>query len=125
MGYTAVVILILLRAAVRHETVSYVLFVAVGTIVFLFRGEYLLPELLFAVTQATLCVVVLVRFGVLSAIVLAFCWQAVQFLPIALEMSQWYSNQIVLSLAILIGIAAYGVYAATLGQMLPARFVGE
>ena len=125
IAFLGVLFLLLIRAVVPHKLISSALFIALGIIAFLYRGEYVGLELLFAVGQALTGTVVLLRYGVLALIVTTFCRNAVQSLPLALDVSAWYSSQIAMSLGILISIAAYGLYASTGGQLLPRRVLEE
>jgi hypothetical protein len=56
---------------------------------------------------------VLVRFGLLALVVGSFADNVVTNMPMTLRLSAWWATPAALSLFMLIGLAAFGFYAAT------------
>jgi hypothetical protein len=67
------------------------------------------------VVAATL---VLLRFGLLALVVGGFADNLATNMPLTLRLSAWWATPAALSLALLVGLALFGFYAARAGQPL-------
>jgi len=88
--------------------------VPVGLVTFLLNlsGENLAIEIPFAALQAGLLLVLVLRFGILSAAVRGLVGGLLILSPITLDFSQWYAGRSLLALLLVVALALYGFRVA-------------
>jgi serine/threonine-protein kinase len=115
-GLAPLFLLLLLYLFLRKQWVAaLIMWLIIATVEILFFGSSwaLTP---FNLAIATLWVIAVVRFGLLTAMV----WQLVFFLsafyPLTTDISIWYASRSMFALLVLIALASYGAYVSLGGQ---------
>jgi uncharacterized membrane protein YedE/YeeE len=75
--------------------------------------------------SGVLLTIVAVRFGLLALVVARFAWGILETMPLTLDVSHWSAAASNWTLAVLIGLALFGFYAARAGQPLFGSILGE
>jgi hypothetical protein len=79
----------------------------------------------FPLASGALLTVVAVRFGLLALVVARFTWGLLEFMPMTLDVSHWSAAASNWTLALLVGLTAFGFYASRAGQPLFGSILGE
>jgi serine/threonine-protein kinase len=108
-------ILIVIRLMFKRAWVAAI--VGVGVLVILTDGGAAISGTVIDLVGYTMVIsiamFVLVRFGLLALVIGSFVDNVVTTMPMTLRLSAWWATPAALSLALLVGIAVFGVYAAT------------
>jgi hypothetical protein len=65
------------------------------------------------------------RFGLIPLAVAVFAHDTVESVPLTLNLSAWWATPTLMTLGLLLGLAAFGYYAARAGQPLFGRVLGD
>jgi serine/threonine-protein kinase len=117
-GLGLVLLIFLLRVVLRRQwlmaAVFIALFVGLGAVS---NGGHLAATLSDAVA-ASLLLAGLLRFGVLSVVVLGFVASSLFLSPLTTDLSAWYSGSAVFPVAIVLALTAYAFHTAVAGRPL-------
>jgi serine/threonine-protein kinase len=110
-GFALLFLLLTLTQLVRKEWLGTALIVAIVTAVWYGELPGLYPELSLALTGLRILgfVFILRRFGLLAAIVAIFADGFLNTFPLTLALSQWYGENSIFALLVLIGLASYAL----------------
>jgi serine/threonine-protein kinase len=119
-------VLLVIRLLLRRDRATIVFVVALSALVLALvatRGQggfgfEIAVFLIGAAVLATTITVVMMRIGLIAAIV---CWFVMLLLvdtPLTLEMSEFYAPQSVLGMLLILAIATYGAWYSTAGQFM-------
>jgi serine/threonine-protein kinase len=113
-GFGLLFLLLLLRFLVRSEWLAMGLAVALVSWVWFPEVSQVYPYFGFLITAARMTgfVLVLSRFGVLAAITAMFFDAILNTYPVTFDLSAWYAESAVFVFIVLIGLGAYGLFAA-------------
>jgi hypothetical protein len=113
VGLTALCLLMIMKVLVKNQIAAVILCFIITVMVF---SKNMGP--IAALIFSTLFYLVLLRFGILSAILLIFAYDILRVSPITFESSAWYSPYGYLGLAIFAAIVLYAFYHSLGGRPL-------
>src|SRR5262245_59740046 len=105
-------ILLLLRIALRHDRLAFAAAVIVALPVGTIPGGHLLPETVVALLISALSVFVMLRFGLVATVVEISVANALLRLPITFNSSEWYAGRSVVLLLGLTSVIVFGFHAS-------------
>ena len=114
-------ILLLLRIALRHDWLAIVATVLVSLPVVTLPGDHLLLETAVGLVITAVSVFVLLQFGLVAAVIEVSVGSALMRLPITLDFSEWYAGRTVVVLLGLMSLVVYGFHTSLGGRRLFAR----
>ena len=116
-GLVLLFLFVLLRALLRRQWIAAVVVVLVGAGTGILGGASVL-ETMFAALVIALDIFVLIRFGVLAAIVSYFVIQVVHPVVLTTNFSAWYAGSTLFALEIVLALTAYAFHTAVAGRPL-------
>ena len=119
-GFGFLFVLLLLYALLRRERAAAValwLLIAVAQVL-LFTGGHPWPAIVPIVVIATLVVVTVARLGLLAMIAFQLFFTLSFHLPTTSDLSSWYGQNTVLTVAVMAALAVYGYRISVGGQPL-------
>jgi serine/threonine-protein kinase len=119
MGFALLFLLFLVQFLVRNEWLAATVVVGVLTAIWYGEVSTLYPALSLTVTALRMVgfVFVLKRFGVLAAIVAIYFDGFLNTFPITTALTEWYTENSLFALTIVIGLGAYALYAVLGGRL--------
>ncbi len=122
--FTAALIFVVLRLVLKRQAAA----TALGALViFVWWGGFLgAPvmwlEILAEAAIAALFTLVMIRFGLLAALVAYFVYMVCPVVPLTLDVTHWSATPSNQTLAALVAMALFGFYASRAGQPLFGRW---
>ncbi|MHC4992188.1 MAG: hypothetical protein ACYTGC_14545, partial [Planctomycetota bacterium] len=117
MAFAFLLVLVLLRVAVKHLTLAAVLFVLIMPFVDVnSRITGPMPwSLLTTVTWSILILGLYLRLGLLAVMVALCCDRVVAYVPLTTDLSRWYAYATLLPMGLLLLVGVWGLTAAVTG----------
>ncbi|HSS20619.1 MAG TPA: serine/threonine-protein kinase [Pyrinomonadaceae bacterium] len=122
LPFISLFLLLLLMALLRNERIAFGMLWLLLTIVNVLIGGVPLELSFLSGIAALLVVLVLYRYGLLTAVSAFFTAHLWVFFPMTTELTAWYATDFVIALVICLGLAIYAFYISLAGQSL---FVGK
>ena len=120
LGLASLFILFLLRILLRRQWAAAVMFILIPSALSL-GSDSLLVAMIFAALSWGVCLLVLVRNGLLATIMGILFNELLYFSPITTQLSALYSGIGLAGLALLLGLTVYAFYTSLGGQPLFGR----
>jgi hypothetical protein len=108
LGMGFMVILVLARLILRHPAAAILATFAIFVPLGLPRGEFVALNLTLAVAASTILLFVLVRVGLLAAVVALVVHAWLEAAPLGLGLGTWAADATVLPLVLVFGLGCYG-----------------
>jgi len=112
------VVLLVLRIVLRVHTLAVLGLFLVGMFLFSPEGGYLLADRAVGAVSIGLFLVVLLRFGLLAAVIAVFTTSFLGMLPLTADLSLWYAPVSLLGVGAALTLALFGFFTSLGGQAL-------
>jgi hypothetical protein len=116
LGFVSLFLLFLLRVILRYQWAASAMFIVVLATTESLGSESLLLSWIVNALGWIVCLLALVRFGLLATVAGILFYILVSWFPITMQFSAWYSGIGLTGLVLLLGLAAYGFHTSMAGR---------
>ena len=119
-------LLLLFSILLRREWIAVGLLWLLFTVIGALTGEHPAIDWAFSAASSAVVLFVMLRYGLLTMVVMQFFILGFVFYPITTDFSAWYAGSTIFAIAVAVALMAYGFYISLAGQKLfSGDLIGE
>ena len=111
-------LLLLFSILLRREWIAVGLLWLIFTVIGALTGEHPAIDWAFSAASSAVILFVLLRYGLLTMVVMQFFILGFVFYPVTTDFSAWYAGSTIFAVAVALALMAYGFYISLAGQKL-------